>query len=63
MYIYMYRSIAWQQTAQDKVKWRIGEEAFLLQWNEDWTDSEQKDKESEELTFESSSKLSGLMSR
>ena len=26
----IYRGIAWQQTAQDRVKWRHGEEAFLL---------------------------------
>ena len=29
-----YNGIAWQQTAQDRVKWKIGEEAFLLQWSE-----------------------------
>ena len=28
------RGINWQKTAQDKVKWRNGEEAFLLQWSE-----------------------------
>ena len=25
---------AWQQTALDTVRWRVGEEAFLLQWSE-----------------------------
>ena len=28
-----YRSIALQQTAQDRMRRRIGEEAFLLQWS------------------------------
>ena len=29
-----YWVIAWQQTAQNRVRWRLGEEAFLLQWSE-----------------------------
>ncbi len=29
-----YRVIAGQQAAQDRVKWRNGEEAFLVKWSE-----------------------------
>ena len=30
---YVHRGIAWQRTAQDRVQWRTGGKAFLLQWS------------------------------
>ena len=29
-----YGGVTWMRTAQDRVDWKIGEEAFLLQWSE-----------------------------